>query len=81
MDPVVAPAEICDSISCLHAIEHFGLGRYGDPIDPEGHIKGFNNIVRMPKPDSRLFISVPIASRTQVCFNAHRVLRPDELLT
>ncbi len=21
------------SLSCLHAIEHFGLGRYGDPMD------------------------------------------------
>jgi hypothetical protein len=24
----------CDSVSSLHAIEHFGLGRYGDPLDP-----------------------------------------------
>jgi hypothetical protein len=23
----------CDSASALHSIEHFGLGRYGDPID------------------------------------------------
>ena len=29
-----------DSLSCLHTIEHFGLGRYGDPIDPQGHLKG-----------------------------------------
>ena len=31
---------ICDSLSCLHAIEHFGLGRYGDPINPQGHLLG-----------------------------------------
>ena len=31
-----------DYITCLHAIEHFGLGRYGDPIDPDGHIKGIS---------------------------------------
>ena len=36
--------EVCDSISCLHALEHFGLGRYNDPLDPNGHLKGFNNI-------------------------------------
>ena len=24
------------SLSCLHVIEHIGLGRYGDPIDPRG---------------------------------------------
>jgi len=23
-----------ESLSCLHAAEHFGLGRYGDSIDP-----------------------------------------------
>jgi len=28
-----------ESIVLLHALEHFGLGRYGDPIDPEGHLK------------------------------------------
>src|ERR1700693_5429947 len=36
-----------DSVSCLHAIEHFGLGRYGDPLDPDGHKKGFKNLLRM----------------------------------
>jgi hypothetical protein len=34
------PDGYCDSLSCLHALEHFGLGRYGDPIDPRGHEKG-----------------------------------------
>jgi hypothetical protein len=70
---------ITDSISCLHAIEHFGLGRYGDPIDPQGHIKGFNNIVRMLKPDGFLFISFPIGKKNEVHFNAHRVFHPMEI--
>lgn len=30
--------DMTDSVSCLHALEHFGLGRYGDPIDPGGHV-------------------------------------------
>ena len=37
--------EYSDSVSCLNALEHFGLGRYGDPIDPNGHIKGFENLL------------------------------------
>ena len=41
--------EYCDSISSLHAIEHFGLGRYGDPIDYYGHIKAISNITKMLK--------------------------------
>lgn len=34
----------CDSVSCLHAIEHFGLGRYGDSIDPQGYRRGIANL-------------------------------------
>jgi predicted SAM-dependent methyltransferase len=68
--------EVTDSISCLHTIEHFGLGRYGDDINPVGHIKGFNNIIRMLKPDGRLYISFPIGKKNEVHFNAHRIFHP-----
>jgi len=39
-----------DSLSCLHTIEHFGLGRYGDPIEVDGHLKGLGQLKRMVKP-------------------------------
>lgn len=68
--------EQTDSISCLHAIEHFGLGRYGDPIDPTGHIKGYNNILRMLKADGTLYISFPIGPKDVVHFNAQRIFHP-----
>lgn len=71
--------EITDSISCLHAIEHFGLGRYGDPLDPQGHIKGFNNIVRMLNVGGTLYISFPIGKANEVHFNAHRVFHPNDI--
>lgn len=67
---------IADSISCLHAIEHFGLGRYGDAIDPEGHLAGFINICKMLEPGGVLYISFPIGRQDQVHFNAHRVFHP-----
>ena len=70
---------ITDSISCLHAIEHFGLGRYGDPIDPNGYIKGFNNIISLLKDDGMLYISFPISSSNKVYFNAHRVFEPSDI--
>lgn len=41
--------ESTDSMSCLHTIEHFGLGRYNDPIDADGHIKGLNNMYTLLK--------------------------------
>lgn len=31
--------ESISSLSSLHAIEHFGLGRYGDPVDPDACFK------------------------------------------
>lgn len=71
---------IADSISCLYALGHFGLGRYGDPIDPQGHRKGFNNIVYMLKPGGRFYVSFPIGKKTEVHFNAHRVFHPYEVL-
>jgi SAM-dependent methyltransferase len=71
---------MADSVSCLHAIEHFGLGRYGDPLDPNGHIKGFNNIIRMLKPGGTLYISFPIGKTNEVHFNAHRVFTPRSIL-
>jgi hypothetical protein len=76
-----APTEIADSVSCLHAIEHFGLGRYTDPIVPDGHLRGFVNLLRMLKPGGTLYISFPIGTHTHVCFNAHRVFEPKEILS
>ena len=68
-----------DSVSCLHALEHFGLGRYGDPVDPQGHSKALANLIRMVEPDGWLFLSVPIGPQ-RVEFNAHRVFDPRHLL-
>lgn len=64
---------ICDSLSCLHAFEHFGLGRYGDPVAPDGYERGFANLVDILQPGGILYFSVPIG-RQRVEFNALRVL-------
>lgn len=69
----------CDSISSLHAIEHFGLGRYGDPIDYKGHLKAIENIVQMLKKEGKFYFSVPIGSQ-RIEFNAHRVFSVSYLL-
>lgn len=61
-----------DSISSLHAIEHFGLGRYGDPVDMDGHIKALENIHKMLKIDGIFYFSTPIGSQ-RIEFDAHRV--------
>lgn len=63
------------SLSCLHVIEHIGLGRYGDPFDPKGSVKAALELQRVVKRDGSLFLSLPIG-RERVCFNAHRVHSP-----
>jgi hypothetical protein len=70
----------CDSISCLHTLEHFGLGRYGDKIDPEGHIIGFKNLLKILKKNGRLYISFPISNENKIYFNSERSFHPEEIL-
>jgi len=65
-------AGYCDSVSSLHAIEHFGLGRYGDPIDYFGHVKAIENIHKILKPGGKFYFSVPMGKQ-RIEFNAHRV--------
>mgnify|MGYP001559594252 CR=1 FL=1 len=69
----------CDSISSLHAIEHFGLGRYGDPIDYDGHKKALNNIYKILKKGGKFYFSTPIGKQ-RIEFNAHRVFDVKYLL-
>ena len=62
------------SISCLHALEHMGLGRYGDPIDPLGHHKAVKNLASMLSPNGTLYLSHPCGRIGRTEFNAHRVI-------
>ena len=68
-----------DSISCLHALEHFGLGRYGDPLDYYGYLKGLSSITKILKTGGRFYFSVPIGEQ-RIEFNAHRVFSVSYLI-
>ena len=70
-----------ESVSCLHTIEHIGLGRYGDKINVNGHLDAIENIAKLVKMNGFLYLSVPISSKTQVYFNMHRVMHPNEIPT
>lgn len=69
----------CDSLSCLHALEHFGLGRYGDPINHDGYLLGLSNMSRLLGRNGKFYFSVPIGP-LRIEFNAHRVFSMDYLL-
>lgn len=68
-----------ESLSSLHVIEHIGLGRYGDPIDPQGSVKAALELQRIVRSGGKLFLSLPIG-RERICFNAHRVHAPASVL-
>lgn len=68
-----------ESLSCLHVIEHIGLGRYGDPIDPAGSAQAAKELSRVLAQSGRLYVSTPVG-RERVCFNAHRVFAPQTVL-
>ncbi|MDR2528253.1 MAG: DUF268 domain-containing protein [Synergistaceae bacterium] len=68
-----------ESLSSLCALEHFGLGRYGDSVDPEACFKSMAELRRILAPNGRLYISVPIGVE-RVYFNAHRIFAPQTIL-
>jgi len=67
------------SISCLHVAEHVGLGRYGDPLDPQGTQKAAYELTRVLAKGGQLYFSLPIG-KPRVCFNAHRIHSPGQIL-
>jgi hypothetical protein len=69
-----------ESLSSLHALEHVGLGRYGDALDPAGHIKAAKEMARILKPGGTLLLAVPIG-RERLHFNSHRVFAYDTVIS
>ena len=71
--------DYCDSLSCLHALEHFGLGRYGDPLNFDGYLLGLDNFYQILRKGGKFYFSVPIGPQ-RIEFNAHRVFSLEFLL-
>jgi SAM-dependent methyltransferase len=66
------------SLSCMHTIEHVGLGRYGDPIDPDGDLKAISELKRVLGPNGNLLFVVPVG-KPKIMYNAHRIYSYDEV--
>jgi uncharacterized protein DUF268 len=60
------------SLSCMHTLEHIGLGRYGDRLDSDGDIKAAGELARVLLPGGNLLFVVPVG-RSRIEFNAHRI--------
>lgn len=69
-----------NSLSCMHTVEHIGLGRYGDPLDYDGDIKAIKELKRVLAAGGHLFFVVPIGRENRIFFNAHRVYTKQQVL-
>lgn len=76
MDLSNIPDDSIETLSSLCALEHFGLGRYGDPVDYDGWKKALHAIKRKLKVGGTFYLSVPVGNRERVQFNAHRIFKP-----
>lgn len=56
------------SVSCLHVVEHIGLGRYGDKVDVNGCWNALSELERVIAPGGNLYLTVPIG-KSGVFFN------------
>lgn len=68
------------SLSCMHTVEHIGLGRYGDPFSNDGDLKAMGELSRVLAINGNLLFVVPIGSKSIIQFNAHRIYTKDQIL-
>lgn len=68
------------SLSCMHTVEHVGLGRYGDAIDYDGDLKAVKELKRVLAVGGHLLFVVPLGRESRIFFNAHRVYTKQHVL-
>lgn len=73
------PTDSIKSLSCMHTVEHIGLGRYGDPIDPYGDIKAAAELSRVLAPGGTLIFVTPVG-KSKIEFNAHRIYSYEQVM-
>lgn len=70
-DPgILAPAAF-DWVVMLGALEHFGLGFYGDPVVEDGDTRTMQNVVRWLRPGGHVYFDVPCNTFYRVQENRH----------
>ncbi len=68
-----------ESLSCMHVIEHIGLGRYGDPVDIDGDKKAARELSRVLAKNGRLIVAIPVG-RPRIQYNAHRIYSHEQVM-
>lgn len=68
------------SLSCMHVVEHVGLGRYGDSLDPDGDLKAAAELKRVLAHGGSLLFVVPVG-KPKIAFNAHRIYSYSQVIS
>ncbi len=68
------------SLSCMHTIEHIGLGRYGDKLSPQGDLRAIEECKRVLSKDGNFLFVVPIGKMAKIQYNAHRIYTYDMII-
>jgi SAM-dependent methyltransferase len=69
-----------ESLSCMHTVEHVGLGRYGDPVDSDGDLKAIKELKRVLKPGGSLLFAVPMGKAARIRLNANRTYTYEQVV-
>lgn len=69
-----------NSLSCMHTVEHIGLGRYGDPLGYDSDLKSIEEMKRVVVSKGNILFVVPIGS-PKIMFNAHRIYSYEQIIT
>ena len=64
-----------DAVVTFSSVEHSGLGRYGDALNPWGDLQSVARAWCVTRPGGGLLLGVPVGP-DQIMFNAHRVYGP-----
>ena len=64
--------QLYDACFSISSFEHDGLGRYGDPLNPDGDLEAMRNMKKILKKDALMYLAVPTGNDC-VYFNVHRV--------
>lgn len=69
-----------ESLSCMHVVEHVGLGRYGDVLDPDGDLKAIAELKRVLASGGSLLFVTPVG-KPKIRYNAHRIYSYDQVVS
>ena len=67
-------------LSSLCVIEHIGLGRYDELLDPLGSVKALKEVARVLQPGGHFIMSTNVSHKSGLCFNAHRIFTKPQVL-